>query len=175
MFKVGDIVEGRHERYGPVEVTRLGGDYVYVTYPSGGGTWKVHHRDITLVAQKGPGSPQVEPFCPTDKKDAGKPRWELLPLDPVEMVVRVLTFGAAKYSDDGWRKVENAKERYFGALLRHIFAFRRGEWLDPESGLPHIAHALCNLVILYELHKDSHALGNDVRPGESKPEAGGEG
>jgi hypothetical protein len=117
----------------------------------------------------------VTPFDPPGfKADAGKPRWELLPLDPIEMVVRVLTFGASKYSDDGWRKVENAKERYFGALLRHIFAFRRGEWLDPESGLPHIAHALCNLVILYELHKDSDALGTDVRSGKSEPEAGGE-
>jgi hypothetical protein len=37
------------------------------------------------------------------------------------------------------------------ALLRHINAWRRGEKCDDESGLHHLAHALCNVAFLLEL------------------------
>lgn len=82
------------------------------------------------------------------KYDAQKPRWDLLPLGPVEDVVRVLTHGAAKYSDNNWRYVPNAHDRYFAAAMRHLVAYRQGELLDPESGLPHLAHAVCCLLFL---------------------------
>jgi hypothetical protein len=85
------------------------------------------------------------------KFDSDKPRWDLLPLKPIEDIVKVLSFGAKKYGPDNWRVVANAKERYFAALMRHIVAYRNGEGTDPESGLSHIAHALCNLTFLYEL------------------------
>lgn len=82
------------------------------------------------------------------KDDQGKPRWELLPLEPVAAVVDVLTFGAKKYAPDNWKKVENPVDRYYAAVMRHLYAWRQGEILDPESGLPHIAHALCSLIFL---------------------------
>jgi hypothetical protein len=85
------------------------------------------------------------------KFDNDKPRWDLLPLKPIEDIVKVLTFGAKKYGPDNWRQVENAKDRYFAALMRHLVAWRAGEKIDSESSMPHIAHALCNLVFLYEL------------------------
>jgi hypothetical protein len=102
-----------------------------------------------------------EPFDCKDCKSEGlkfdddKPRWDLLPLNPIEDIVKVLTFGATKYGPNNWRGVENAKERYFAALLRHIVAYRKGEYKDPETGLPHIAHALCNLVFLHELEAEN--------------------
>jgi len=82
------------------------------------------------------------------KYDAGKPRWDLLPLEPIKAVVDVLTFGAKKYAPNNWKKVARPRERYYAALQRHLYAWRLGEKKDPESGLPHLAHALCCLVFL---------------------------
>jgi hypothetical protein len=82
------------------------------------------------------------------KLDNGKLRWDLLPLDLVEGIVKVLTFGANKYTDNGWRCVPNAKERYRAALLRHLVAYSKGEKIDTESGLPHIDHLQTNAMFL---------------------------
>jgi len=84
----------------------------------------------------------------TTKYDAGKSRWDLLPIQEVEEIVKALTFGAGKYSDNNWQTVENGKERYFAAMMRHIVAYRGGEVLDPESGLSHLAHAGCCMLFL---------------------------
>lgn len=85
------------------------------------------------------------------KDDSGKPRWDLLPLAPIEGIVDVLTFGARKYAPNGWRSVPDARERYFAALMRHLVAWRNGETCDEDSGLPHLDHVLCNAVFLREL------------------------
>ncbi|MEN6550212.1 MAG: dATP/dGTP diphosphohydrolase domain-containing protein [Armatimonadia bacterium] len=91
------------------------------------------------------------------KYDAGKDRWDLLPLGPVEDVVKILTFGAQKYGPNNWQKLEDAENRYFAAALRHLAAWRRGEKCDPESGLPHLAHAMCNLTFLAWKDKEGQA------------------
>lgn len=82
------------------------------------------------------------------KLDAGKPRWDLLPTTPLAEVVGVLTFGALKYSADGWHHVPEPRARYYAAALRHIVAYQRGETVDPESGHHHLAHAVCCLLFL---------------------------
>jgi hypothetical protein len=83
------------------------------------------------------------------KDDNAKPRWDLLPMGLVEETVKVLTFGAKKYADNNWMKVANFNERYWAALMRHLVAWRSGEINDPETGLSHLAHAVCNLVFLH--------------------------
>ena len=93
------------------------------------------------------------------KADGGKPRASLLFVQfgkALMSIVRVLTFGALKYPkpplDDSWRDVPNAIVRYQDALYRHLDKiFVEGEWIDPESGEPHITHAQCNMLFLYEL------------------------
>jgi hypothetical protein len=83
------------------------------------------------------------------KYDTGKPRWNLLPWVQVAEVVQVITYGAAKYADENWKKVVSApggKARYTAACIRHLYAWMRGEWLDKESKLPHLAHAVCCLL-----------------------------
>jgi len=83
------------------------------------------------------------------KLDDGKLRWDLLPLAEIEEVVKVLTYGAEKYAPDNWQKVETPIERYYAAMMRHITAWRaHNESLDKESGLPHLAHAICCLVFI---------------------------
>ena len=63
-------------------------------------------------------------------------------------VGKVLTYGAQKYSDNSWQNLPDFWKRYKAALLRHLTAIDKGELIDPESGLPHIDHVLCNTVFL---------------------------
>jgi hypothetical protein len=88
---------------------------------------------------------------PGRKDDSKKLRYSLLPLVALEEVVRVLEFGAEKYAVDNWRKVPDGKVRYWDAAMRHVLAYKRGELLDPESGLSHLAHAICCLMFIEEL------------------------
>ena len=64
---------------------------------------------------------------------------------------KVGTFGCSKYGEGNWQYLENAKERYFDALFRHLFLYMRGEETDKESGLKHLSHALWNLTSILEL------------------------
>jgi len=89
------------------------------------------------------------------KYDKGKLRWDLLPIDQVEKIVEILTYGAAKYADNNWQNVEGGIERYYAALLRHLVAWRKGEKIDPESGMEHLSHAACNIVFLMWLDKEN--------------------
>jgi len=90
------------------------------------------------------------------KYDSGKPRWELVPYEALEGLVKVLTLGTKKYKDDNWKYVENGKERYFGALMRHLVAWRSGIEFDEETGLSHLDHALANLTFINYLDKVDH-------------------
>ena len=81
------------------------------------------------------------------KKDQGKDRWDLVPWSAVEQVVKVLSFGAKKYGDENWKKVENLDQRYFAASMRHELQYKnsadRDDANDEESGLHHLAHKIC--------------------------------
>ena len=67
------------------------------------------------------------------KDDQGKLRWDLLPLDVVEKIVEVYTFGAEKYAPNSWQNLEDGRERYYAALLRHLCAWRKGEIDRPRE------------------------------------------
>lgn len=82
------------------------------------------------------------------KQDSKKLRWDLLPYKELGEIAGVLTHGANKYSDYGWQKLPNAKQRYFAAAIRHVTAWWQGEKNDQESGLSHLAHAGCCLLFL---------------------------
>ena len=83
------------------------------------------------------------------KRDAGKPRMDLIPPEAMFAMGAVMTYGAEKYPAGSWRKVE--PERYTAALLRHMAAWMAGELRDPESGLPHLWHVLTNAAFLTAL------------------------
>lgn len=93
------------------------------------------------------------------KLDEGKLRYDLYPIEAYKGCTEVITFGANKYTDNGWKTVR-PKSRYYSALLRHLIAQieweengNKGLALDEESGLPHLDHAQCNLVFYRELTK----------------------
>lgn len=85
------------------------------------------------------------------KHDTGKDRWDLVQWDIITETVKVLTYGANKYGAGNWKSVEQS--RYVAALFRHIIAFLNGEEKDSETELSHLAHAMCNLMFIYELDK----------------------
>ena len=82
------------------------------------------------------------------KYDDDKIRYDLIHPEALKEFAQVLTFGSKKYDDDNWKKVPGLKKRYTGACMRHFEAYRSGELLDPESGLPHLAHAMCCIMFL---------------------------
>lgn len=84
------------------------------------------------------------------KFDGGKPQYGLLPPLALEETAKVLTFGAQKYEPDNWKYVPDSKRRYFDALQRHLWQWKAGEQNDQETGLSHLAHAMCCLMFLYE-------------------------
>lgn len=68
----------------------------------------------------------------------------------LEQVAGVFAYGAKKYARENWKTFawdDSARDEYFGAICRHVLADARGERIDPESGLPHLAHAACGCLI----------------------------
>lgn len=91
------------------------------------------------------------------KFDNEKPRTELVDADAILELARVLTFGAKKYAANNWRNgIEFS--RVIGAALRHIYAIQQGEDRDPETGLLHSAHAMCELMFLTNFYKSHPEL-----------------
>lgn len=88
------------------------------------------------------------------KYDAGKPRVDLVlghfPL-ALLAVSAVGTFGAEKYTENGWETVENGVARYSDAAMRHWIAAKSGELFDEESKLLHEAHEAWNKLAVLEL------------------------
>ena len=90
------------------------------------------------------------------KADQGKPHPSYVPVALIEGVMAVREYGNQKYHDpDNWKQVE--PERYHQAMLRHILAAWNDPYkIDPESGLPHIAHVATNIAFLLEFYKEDH-------------------
>jgi 5'(3')-deoxyribonucleotidase len=84
--------------------------------------------------------------------DKGKTQLDLIPPFVIEQLGKVLTFGAEKYDKDNYRKGMKWS-KVIGSLMRHINAFRAGEDFDKETGIYHIAHAMCNLTFLLEYYR----------------------
>ena len=81
------------------------------------------------------------------KHDSGKLRFDLIPTQAEEALASVLTFGADKYEDRNWEKGLKWS-RVYGAARRHMNEYWKGNDADPESGMPHLWHALCCLAFL---------------------------
>jgi hypothetical protein len=96
----------------------------------------------------------TDPHTPGAKLDAGKLRAGLV-LDDFALaltaVAAVGTVGAAKYTPHGWLSVPDAEARYTDAQRRHELAHAIGEENDPDTDLPHLAHAAWNALARLQL------------------------
>ncbi len=90
---------------------------------------------------------------PTNPKDAigsDKMPIHLWPKTATVMGTLALLDGALKYGRSNWRAVGVRASIYFDALERHMTAWFEGEDIDPDSGLPHLSHALATLAIIVD-------------------------
>lgn len=92
-----------------------------------------------------------------------KPEYHLIPLFALAGTAQVLMYGKKKYTAWDWAK-GMPWSVCFDCALRHLTAWQRGEENDPESGLPHLDHALCNLIML-AAYRDIYPEG-DNRPAQ---------
>lgn len=117
---------------------------------------------------------------PVPKKDFalrynhGKPQWSLVHFGSLEPMVRVLEFGAQKYSTDNWKSGFPDK-KIMESMMRHLACMMDGEINDPETGLPHVGHLMCNCMFLsYQQlnRKDNGATnkGGDDARGDGRDE-----
>lgn len=88
------------------------------------------------------------------KFDAGKARMDLLDPYAVGQLSHVLAFGAQKYAAHNWR-MGISKGRLIAAALRHLFAYLGGQDKDDETGLSHVAHAMCCCMFILGLEHRS--------------------
>lgn len=95
------------------------------------------------------------------KHDQDKPRMELISPTAIFELAKVLNFGAKKYAARNWEK-GFAWTRAIAAILRHTWAYLGGETHDPETGLSHMAHVMCEAMFLVEFEKTHPEL--DDRP-----------
>lgn len=101
-----------------------------------------HHEAQTFHA--------LPPVAGGLKFDDGKAPMDLLDPYAMTQLANVLAFGARKYAAHNWRK-GLSKSRLIAAALRHLFAYLGGQDKDPETGLSHVAHAMCCCMFLLGL------------------------
>lgn len=99
---------------------------------------------------------------PGYKADAGKARWDLVPLDSLAGAVDVLTDGAVKYADRNWEEGMRYG-RVYASLMRHLVAWFQCEEQD-ESGHHHLDHVVANALMLSSIVKRDKYKDWDDRP-----------
>lgn len=95
--------------------------------------------------------------------DAGKPRYDLIPGEFMDALAMHFTVGARKYQDRNWER-GMAWCRCFSSMMRHGWAWMRGEDIDPETGSHHMVAVAWNACVLFTYAR--RQVGVDDRPGK---------
>ena len=74
----------------------------------------------------------------------------LIPALSLSMLSLILSEGSIIHGDWDWRKGVPFSD-IWDAHDRHVNEAKFGNWFDEGSGLPHIMHAVCNLIFMNEL------------------------
>lgn len=82
-----------------------------------------------------------------NRYNTGKLKWSLVSFSALEPMIKVLEFGAKKYSANQWKEGLSWTE-VCESLQRHLVCFLEGEDNDEESKLHHVGHILCNAMFL---------------------------
>lgn len=94
--------------------------------------------------------------------NAGKLRYDLLPPDAIEELVKIYTMGAAKYADRNWEKGFNWMDCY-ASLARHLALWQMGEDRDEESDHLHMAHVAWNALAIVTFQLRNVGVDNRVK------------
>lgn len=115
-------------------------------------THHIHKRIIRLEDEVDPNGKALHE--PGSKGDAGKIRPSLVLGGFARALIEVCkvgTYGAVKYSDNGWMEVPNGEDRYDDAKLRHWLKEKSGEACDADTELAHAAHEAWNALARLDL------------------------
>jgi hypothetical protein len=107
---------------------------------------------------------------PANPKQAFGDRKVPLALVPPASVIyeaEAMSIGADKYGPYNWRALPVEMMTYIHATLRHIYAVVDGEWLDQETGKPHIGHAKACMGIIADSHELGILIDNRPVPGRA--------
>jgi hypothetical protein len=166
MYRPGDLVATASGRVGTVKLRQYKGpdqpQYYTVQFADDKHVsieMVYEESELTLVSRAG-SAPDDAVSQGGKKFDETKPDMSMISRELLEAVAQVRMFGAQKYERDNWR-LGFKYSRSIAAAMRHIAAFNAGEDLDTESGLSHIAHAVCCLEHL--LHDKLYRPENDDR------------
>ena len=94
------------------------------------------------------------------KHDSDKSRIDLIAPEMLFGIGHVLRFGADKYTDRNWEQGMRWG-RVFAALMRHMWAWWRGERYDDETSMSHLWHAGCCIMFLIAM--EERQIGEDDR------------
>lgn len=101
----------------------------------------------------------------------GKPPLDLLPLDMLTGLARVLEMGEKKYGRNNWRKGAPSTEQV-ASLLRHLQPIMEvlnsnennaAALYDSESELPHVDHILFNVISLRLALESEYGIPRDPK------------
>ena len=88
------------------------------------------------------------------KYDNEKLRWDLLPLEDIEDVVKVYTEGTKKYVPNSWQNLTDGYNRYKAAMFRHLLEYEKGNTIDEETGCKHLAQVVWNAIAMLHVSKN---------------------
>jgi len=95
-----------------------------------------------------------------------KPSLSLVPASFLIYTALGLEPGAVKYGRFNWRINDVEVMTYISAAMRHLVCWVDGEEQAPDTGQPHLAHALASLAVLVDAIETGHSIDN--RPPRGK-------
>lgn len=100
-------------------------------------------------------NPQKPAKLPGAKSDDGKLQLSAVLPEAIVAIAKIREYGNKKYADpQNWRRV--LPEKFHEAMLRHCLACWEDPYaVDPESGLPHLWHLMCNGAFLCAMMKEA--------------------
>lgn len=102
---------------------------------------------------------------PKDLLGMKKPPLTLVPAALPIITAMVMKLGAHKYGPYNWRLNAVRRTVYLEAAWRHILSALDGEDADPESGMPHEAHAAACMAIVLDALVTGNLVDDRPTPG----------
>lgn len=168
LYKVGDkfkIIETTSDKFLIGDIYKLcaiqKGHYPYILKKKNYSTVYEIEINSELVSVSGVKFEPLKKICDgiSTKDDMTlKPHYRAISPYLLHDMAMIFRQGIKKHGLDSHRKItpKHAAE-ILDALLRHIEKLRLGEFFDPESKQPHLAHAGCNLSILMNIYAQNGA------------------
>ena len=108
---------------------------------------------------------RTKPTNPKDAIGSNKMPVHLWPETATLLGSLALLDGALKYGRSNFRAIGVRSSIYYDAARRHLTAWFEGEDLDPDSGVPHLGHALACLAILVDAEAAGKLNDDRMAPG----------